>query len=76
MTNKKTKKFAKKSPLKAKVLKRLLRNCGIGAAVIAAILLALKTMPLVLALLAVLGLWAALRLLARLAWPGQPYPAC
>src|SRR6266404_1038863 len=69
-----------KSRLQAKLgeidpdtLKKILIGCGVAAAVVAAVILAAKFLPLGVALLALLGLGVLLRLLERLPLMPRPF---
>jgi len=64
---------AKLGELDRDTLKKILIGCGVAAAVVAAVILAAKFLPLGVALLALLGLGVLLRLLERLPYMPRPF---
>jgi|ERR1044071_9860758 Flp pilus assembly protein TadB len=64
---------AKLGELDRDTLKKILVGCGVAAAVVAAVILAAKFLPLGVALLALLGLGVLLRLLERLPYMPRPF---
>ena len=64
---------AKLGELDRDTLKKILIGCGVAVAVVAAVILAAKFLPLGVALLALLGLGVLLRLLERLPYMPRPF---
>jgi len=64
---------AKLGELDRDTLKKILIGCSVAAAVVAAVILAAKFLPLGVALLALLGLGVLLRLLERLPYMPRPF---